>query len=136
MATIEQLNLAFQTMQHLVGLRRDMRANAVGAKQAVDRGVQTPEGIAREHNANADNYIKRMNYHSRLENDLGIQGKLAAGLAAFGLTKPEVDADIAMFEAASATYRAAPKTTNQEIIDASDALLNEVAHIETLFEMK
>jgi len=133
MATFEQIQLIFDVVRNIEGLRRDARDNAQGYKNAVTSGKAISEIIAIM-NEDANEYLRRLQWLRTVVDTPAKRTKLLAGLAVFGVTEAEAIALYQELKASADATIAATLTTAQDINNRADAILtSEVLAHDTLW---
>lgn len=115
--TLNAFYLIMQTAQNLQGLRRDMRQNAAGYKQAVASSL--PPQLSATILQDCDQYDRRIGWITTL---LGNAGFLAA-LTEVGVDSAAVIQTCTDLQTAATALRTAPLATRQDIVAAANALL-------------
>ena len=130
MATFENVGLAFQLVNNVHGLVRDMRDNAAGYKLAV-AGGKPVEAIATVMVADADQYLIRIQWVTAVvsRNQAGV----VSALAALGLALSEASSLKATLTGVCNHTKAANLNTSTKINTESDYILATVPAFERIY---
>lgn len=132
MATFEQIQLIFDVVRNLEGLRRDARSNAQDYKKAVLAGRNAPD-IITAMKQDANEYLRRLQWLRTVIDTPAKKTKLLTGLAQFGITEAEAVALYQELKTSADATVAATITTVQNITNRADAILAEVPAHDTLW---
>lgn len=132
MANFEAAQMILHTIQNMEGLRKDMRANAVGYKADV-QGRLTISQAAKIMKGDATEYLKRLQWQKSIIDTPAKKTKLFNGLAVFGITEAEVISAYLEMKASADNTIAATLTTKTEIEARTDAILTEVSEHDTVW---
>src|SRR3989304_6748742 len=113
MATFEEYKLAADAAHNLEGLRRDMRSNANGYIRDLNNRSLTE--LATVMTQDANEYLRRIGWVTRLTGDATLRAKLVNGLTALGLTVTEGQNSVAELRTAAQNLRDVVKTTSLDI---------------------
>jgi len=131
MATFEEYKLAADAAHNLEGLRRDMRSNANGYIRDLNNRSLTE--LATVMTQDANEYLRRIGWVTRLTGDATLRAKLVNGLTALGLTVTEGQNSVAELRTAAQNLRDVVKTTSLDITAAANAVLAAVSSHETVW---
>lgn len=123
MATFETAELGIRVFQWASNLRRNIRSNAQGYKNALVAG-RTPAQVAAVANEDAAEYLKTIGGLDLFISEPEKRTKLLDGLLVFGIAALEAQNELSALRAAAKGQRDANKNNAAQINGMADAILS------------